>query len=242
MTRFRAALLAAALLAVVAVVVALARPKPGNAWTPAAGRFADDAAAWQTVHAGFAARSKQGGVEVVFLGDSYTHGWPADLWDAHFAPLGAVRYGIRGDGTAQLLWRVGHGELDGVRPRVVVLMVGLNNALLVGDSAGDAVRGVAAILAAIRVGQPGAKVLLLGVLPAFDAGHPVRAWAAEFNARAANLADGTAVRFLDPGADFLTAAGDRKPGLYASDRVHLAPPGYALLAERLGPALADALK
>ena len=91
-------------------------------------------------------------------------------------------------------------------------MVGLNNALLVGDSA-----GVAAILAAIRVGQPGAKVLFPGVLPAFDAGDPVRAWTAEFNARAANLADGTAVRFHDPGADVLTAAGDRKPGLYDPD-------------------------
>ena len=79
MTRSRAARLVVALLAVVALAVALARPKPGNAWTAAAGRFADDAAARQTVHAGFAARSKQGGVEVVFLGDSYTQGWPTDL-------------------------------------------------------------------------------------------------------------------------------------------------------------------
>ena len=240
MTRSRVALVALAAVAALAVAAALAvRPSPGNAWTGRVGVFDDGPAGWLALHDGFVERSRAGGVEVVFLGDSYTEGWPADAWSRHFAPLGAVNYGIRGDGTAQVLWRVEHGELDAVRPRAVVLMVGLNNAVLAGDSPGDAARGVATLLAAIRAKLPAAKVLLLGVLPVLDPGNSLRVWVTEFNARVAPLADGDAVRFLDLGPRFLNPDGSRKPGLYVADRVHLADPGYDLLAAAIVPALAE---
>jgi len=241
-TRFRAASVAVAGVAAVAVAVALTRPAAGNAWTAAEGHFADDPAAWRAAHDGFRADPTRGGARVVFLGDSYTRLWPADLWGRHFAPLGAVAYGVCGDGSAQVLWRVEHGELNGTPVKAVVLLVGVNNALLVGDSAADAARGVAAVLAAVRVRQPAATVLLLGVLPVHDPGDPVRAWVTDFNARVARLADGKAVHFADPGAHFLDADGNRRPGLYDPDRVHLTRSGYELLAEVVAPVLADAVR
>jgi len=239
-TRPRVALRALAAAAGVTVAVALAaRPSPVNAWTPRVGYFTDGPAGWLALHDGLVARSSRGGVGVVFLGDSYTEGWPADAWGRHFAPDGAANYGIRGDGTAQVLWRIGHGEFDAVRPRAVVLMVGLNNALLAGDSPGDAARGLAAVLAALRAKLPAAKVLLLAVLPVGDPGHPLRAWVAEYNAEVAPLADGHAVRYLDAGPQFLRADGALKEGLYAPDLIHLSDPAYDLLAAAIAPALAE---
>ena len=238
MTRPRVALVALSVVAALAVA-ALARPSPGNAWTGRVGNFDNGPAGWLAIHEGFVGRSGRGDVNVVFLGDSYTECWPVDAWNRHFAPLGAVNYGICGDGTAQVLWRVEHGEFDGLRPRAIVLMVGLNNAVLAGDSPGDAARGVAAVLAAVRAKVPAAKVLLLGVLPVRDPGDPLRAWVTEFNAKVAPLADGDAVRFLDLGPRFLDPDGRRKPGLYDADRVHLAAPAYDRLAAAIATALAE---
>lgn len=238
MTNTRVALVGLACVAAVAVGVAVAtRPAPVNAWTARVGRFADGTAGWLATHDRF--RERIARAEVVFLGDSYTEGWPAAPWARHFAPLNAVNSGIRGDGTAEVLWRVTHGGLDGPTPRAVVLLVGLNNAYLHGDSADDAARGLAAVLAAVRSKVPDAKVLLLGVLPVLDPGEPLHAWVAEFNARAAPLADGVTVRYHDFGPLFLDADGCRKPGLYAADRIHLSDAGYDILAAALAPALAE---
>ncbi len=66
-------------------------------------------------------------IKVVFLGDSITEGWGGNgksVWDKHYAPLGAYNYGIGGDTTQNVLWRIQNHELDGINPKVLVLKIG----------------------------------------------------------------------------------------------------------------------
>src|SRR5215207_11656977 len=88
---------------------------------------------WVKRHEGFVEIAKQGNVDVLFLGDSITDAWRRDppggekVWDTHFAPLHAANFGISGDRTQHVLWRMENGELDGIKPKAIVLMIGTNN-------------------------------------------------------------------------------------------------------------------
>ena len=194
--------------------------------------------AWQAMHKGFLERTRQGKVDVVFVGDSLTQGWGGegkDLWEKRFAPLGAVNYGIGGDSTRQVLWRIGHGGVDGLHPKLFVLMIGTNN--LYGDfNAGtdeEIADGVKAVVTTLRQKQPQAKILLCGLLPRQNDYFCNRI--AAINRLIGKLDDGKNVRFLDMQEKYLTAPGKVKPELYVSDQLHLAKPGYTLWADTMQP-------
>src|SRR5687768_6223587 len=80
-------------------------------------------------HDMFLYRITQGDVGLLFLGDSITDGWPrSGEWSwLKFAPYKPANFGIGGDRTEHLLWRITNGELDGIKPKVTVLMIGTNN-------------------------------------------------------------------------------------------------------------------
>ncbi|MEI6467441.1 MAG: GDSL-type esterase/lipase family protein, partial [Verrucomicrobiota bacterium] len=89
---------------------------------------------WVKRHDGFVQIAKQGGVDVLFVGDSITDGWRRlergggkATWDREFAPLKSANFGISGDRTQHVLWRLENGELDGFKPKAIVLMIGTNN-------------------------------------------------------------------------------------------------------------------
>lgn len=185
--------------------------------------------AWLQTFNGQLGRTAKGDVGVVFLGDSITQGWGAAgkaLWEANYAPLKAVNYGIGGDSTRQVLWRLEHGLVDGLTPKLVVLGIGTNN--LYGDhnSGTDAeiADGITQVVTVVRAKLPTAKVLVLGMLPRENAYFCDRI--ARINALVAPVADGAAVRWLDVGADFLAAPGTVKPEYYSNDKVHLVTAGY----------------
>ena len=74
--------------------------------------------------------AQQGGWELVFLGDSITHGWERNgksTWDKYYGARKAINLGFGGDRTEHVLWRLEHGEFDGYKPRVAVIMIGTNN-------------------------------------------------------------------------------------------------------------------
>lgn len=215
-------------------------PKAANAWSPAEGFWKDYPKAWLQTANGQIERAKRGGIDVVFIGDSLTQGWDKDLWAARYEPLKAVNFGIGGDGTPQVLWRIEHGLLDGYSAKAVVLMIGINNTWP-GYPPEDTIKGIETCLTSIRAKQPKTRIVLFGVLPAFDAGNDVRAKVRAINAGIAKLADGGTVRFLDIGAQFLQPDGELKPELFKDDRLHLAAPGYKVWADALDPALAEAL-
>lgn len=177
-----------------------------------------------------------------FFGDSITQGWTDPTggkaeWDKRFESLGAANYGIGGDSTRQVLWRIGHGEIEGLSLKLVVLKIGTNN-LYDDFNAGsdeEIAKGIQAIVQALRAKLPETKVLLLGSLPRQNAFFSVRS--AHINALAAKLADGKSVRFLDLGSRFATTPGkgDVHEDLYVGDQLHLSAKGYSVFAEALQP-------
>ena len=216
-------------------------PKPANAWSPGEGFWKDYPQAWRQTAQGQAERARKGGIDVVFIGDSLTQGWDAALWKERYAPLGAVNFGVGGDGTPQVLWRIGHGILDGIHPKVVVLMIGINNTWP-GYSAEDTAKGLSAVVAAIRAKQPQTRILLLGVLPIYDAKDGIRATIRKINESAARLDDGANVRFLDFGGKLLDPDGARRADCYQADRLHLKPAAYRVWADAMDPLLKEWLR
>jgi lysophospholipase L1-like esterase len=107
----------------------------------------------------------QGAGDVIFLGDSITHGWEGQkAWQEHFGPFKPVNLGIGGDQTGHVLWRITEGhELDHLNPKAAVLMIGTNN--IGGHTAEQIAGGIRAIVEELKRQKPGLKVLVLGVFP-----------------------------------------------------------------------------
>jgi lysophospholipase L1-like esterase len=194
-------------------------------------------------HKKFLAIAKKGGVEVLFLGDSITHGWEGQkAWKEHFEPLKAANFGIGGDQTGHVLWRLTEGkELEGISPRVAVLMIGTNNSGR--DSAPQIAEGIKAIVKTIQEKSPSTKVLLLGIFPRGEkAGNPFRKKLANVNKIVANLDDdGKTVKYLDIGPKFLEEDGSLSKKIMP-DFLHLSPRGYEIWAEAITPTLKEMLK
>lgn len=234
-----------ALAAVLVVVQPAANPA---AWEPAP-RAKEypwmSVATWKQLHVGHLARTKKGDVGVVFLGDSITQGWGgagAKVWKDRYEPVKAANYGIGGDTTREVLYRVNDGILDGIKPKAVVLMIGTNNFGLTGDTPADVAKGVEAVVGAVRTKAPDAKVLLLGIFPRDKvAGTAFRKKIAETNERIAKLADGKAVVYRDIGQTFLAADGTLPPDVMP-DALHLSEKGYALWADAIDEPLKGLVK
>jgi len=199
-------------------------------------------AAWKQRHEGLLQRTKQGGADLLFLGDSITEGWGTNaVWQKHYAPRKAANFGIGGDTTQNVLWRLANGEGDGLKPRAAVLLIGTNNFGLHGDKPDDVARGVAAVVAALRQKFPPAKVLLLGIFPRDEkANAPIRKSIRAANDRIAKLENGKTVRYLDLGAKLCDEKGDL-PKDVMPDALHLSDKGYAIWAETMNPLLQSML-
>jgi len=215
-------------------------PAPAGPWIAVARPWG--AATWLAQHDAFVTRARQGGIDVLFLGDSITENFAtrgADVWNREIAPLGnVVDFGIGGDRTQFVLWRAQHGELAGSGARVVVLMVGTNN--LATATPQNVVRGVSAIVDTVRAELPNAIVIVNALLPRGAAGDPARAKIAEVNARLAGLADGARVRYVNASSGFVDAAGEVRPELMPDD-LHPSAAGYEVWAAALRPVLLDVL-
>ena len=193
-------------------------------------------------HASFLDVAKKGGVDVLFLGDSITAGWRGagkDAWAKNFEPLKSANFGIGGDRTQHVLWRITNGELDGIKPKVAVLMIGTNNSGA--DPAADIAEGVTEIVKTIRTKSPETKVLLLAVFPrGAKIPNTGNDKLIEVNKTIAKLDDGKTVRFLDLGPKFLDKEG-QLPKETMPDFLHLSPKGYEIWAESMLPLLKEML-
>lgn len=207
-------------------------------------------AGWVKRHEGFVEIAKAGGVEVLFLGDSITDGWRRvgkALWDEHFAPLRAANFGISGDRTQHVLWRMENGELDGIAPKVVVVMIGTNNTGFERDkvtprnSVSDTAEGVTAVVKGLRTKLPEAKILLLAIFPRGEKDSPQRMQVDEINRAITRLDDGKFVRFLDINAKFLWPDG-MLPRDFMPDLLHPNEVGYAIWAAAIKQPLAELLR
>jgi lysophospholipase L1-like esterase len=199
-------------------------------------------------HEGFNATSKKGEAQLVFLGDSITAGWAGkgkEVWTKTWAPLKAANFGIGGDRTEHVLWRLQNGNFDGLKPRLVVLMIGTNNTGHVGraqaelggavyqGSAEHTASGVKAILDALKAKMPETKVLLLGIFPRGEKpSDAMRQQNEATNALIAKFADGQSVILKDIGKTFLGADGILTKEIMP-DLLHLSDKGYQLWADSI---------
>jgi lysophospholipase L1-like esterase len=200
-------------------------------------------ATWREKHEALVARAKKGHIDLLFLGDSITEGWQDNaVWQAHYARRNAANFGIGGDTVENLLWRIDHGEVEGLAPKVAVVLIGTNNLGLSGDAPGDVGPKIEAFVAELRAKLPSTKLLLLAVFPRGALpDNPMRAQIKEVNARIARLDDGGAVRFLDLGPILLNKDGSLSKEV-APDFLHLSEKGYAAWAEGMEPLLAAMLR
>jgi lysophospholipase L1-like esterase len=207
-------------------------------------------ARWMSRHEGFVAIARQGGVDLLFLGDSITDFWRTtgkEVWAREYGPLNAANFGISADRTQHVLWRIEHGELDGIQPKVVVLLIGTNNTGLERDThkprntPAEAIEGITAVVHAIQAKLPKTKILLLGLFPRADEVAPPPEQIGEINAAIAKLADGDRVRFLDIGPKLLQPDGTLSREIMP-DLLHPNAKGYEIWAAAIKPSLDEMLK
>ncbi len=217
--------------------------KPRHSCDPVEGFYPDYPQAWRQFLEGQVKRAKEGPAAIVFLGDSLVQGWNEQPhWKEHYAKLGAVNFGVGGDGTAQLLYRIDKGILDGLNPKVVVLSVGVNNVWPSFDAA-DTVKGIQAVVAAIQRKAPNSKVLLVSNWHFFDKGDGgTRRRVDSINAALKEFADGRKVRLLAVGEALLKADRELEMKFYVGDKIHLTAEGYRVWAETMDPVLAEMMR
>ncbi len=173
---------------------------------------------------------------VVFLGDSITQGWEGpgkEAWEANFAGYHPLNLGFSGDRTEHLQWRLKYSELDRVKPKVAVLLIGTNNTGHLQRPAEETVAGIQAVIAELHAKSPETKVILQSVLPRGpNAEDPLRKLNDSINVLAAKLADGKLIRHVDYSGLFLNADGTL-PKELMPDLLHLSPAAYQKWAEAL---------
>ena len=211
----------------------VAAAKMGNDGNPQAG--------FASAHEKFVAIAKEGKTDLVFLGDSITAGWGGkkEIWDKAFGMYRPANFGIGGDRTQHVLWRITNGELDGIKPKAAVLMIGTNNSG--GDPADGIAKGVTKIVETIRAKLPDTKILLLAVFPRGEKPNPQREKLKEVNTTIAKLDDGKSVFYLDIGDKFLQPDGTLTKEVMP-DFLHLSAKGYQIWADGIAAKLAELMK
>lgn len=214
---------------------AVAQEKAHDAITPVPRE-----ATWLKRHESFNERVKKGNVDLLLIGDSITHGWEGagkTVWAKYYEPRNAVNLGIGGDRTQHVLWRLDHGNVEGISPKAAVLMIGTNNSGT--NSPVQIAEGVAAIVKSLRTKLPKTKVLVLAIFPrGADVNDTKRKVNVAANLIIAKQADGEMVHYLDIGDKFLNADGTLSKEVMP-DLLHLNEKSYATWAEAIEPKLKE---
>lgn len=211
----------------------------------------------QIAHAELVKKAAQGGIDLYFVGDSITRRWGTSdpqyrdflaNWNQNFFGWNAANFGWGSDSLQNILWRLENGELDGVHPKVIVLLAGANN---IGSTPApsdqmearseEIVVGIRALLTVIRQKAPNATVILMGLTPNNTQGSiAVMSLIRRINDRLLRLADGQTVRFLNVNDQLADADGKLFDGMTV-DGLHLSVKGYQVWANALKPILTELL-
>lgn len=189
-------------------------------------------------------REHKGAVDLVFVGDSITQGWEGGgkkVWEEFYGERRAVNLGISGDRTEHVLWRLDNGNLDGITPKVAVVMIGTNNFGHGTNDAAQILAGVRAVVASIRARSPTTKVLLLDIFPRGETFNPMRGGILQVNQALQRLHDGDNIVCLQIGHRFIEDDGSISKSVMP-DFLHLTPDGYRRWAEAIEPTLARLLE
>ena len=202
-------------------------------------------------------KARRGGIDVYFEGDSITRRWGTsdvayreflDHWTRSFFGWNAANFGWGGDTVQNVLWRLADGELDGVHPKVIVVMAGTNNVGGMPREGIDApvvesvANGMTAALALIQRKAPEATVIMMGITPRTDSrgGASLMPTIDAINERYATLADGRRVRYVNINAQLARGDGAPREGVTV-DGLHLSLAGYQVWADALKPIFIEIL-
>ena len=198
-------------------------------------------------HADLQKKAGQGRIDVYFEGDSITRRWDAteypklmENWNKNFFGWNAADFGWGADTVRNILWRLNDGELDGVHPKVIVLLAGTNDIGYRLPPEGDNAKvreitdGIEAILKVMRAKSPDAVIILMGIFPRNDnmAAIPT---IRKINLNLSKLADGKQIRYLNINDKLADADGVLYEGMMNPDKLHPAIKGYQVWADALKP-------
>ncbi len=204
-------------------------------------------------HAQLLEKARQGRIDIYFEGDSITRRWGATdypellaNWNQNFFGWNAADFGWGADKTENILWRLANGELDGVNPKIIVLLAGTNN---VGNSVppegddakvADITKGLKAVLDVLRAKAPGATIIATAIFPRND-NMAVMPAIDKINRNLAKLADGKKIRYLDINARLADRDGKLFDGMMNPDKLHPTINGYQVWADALKPLFTELL-
>ncbi len=195
---------------------------------------------WKDRHERCVGQTKQGGHELIFIGDSITQGWEGGgkvTWDRYYGSRKAANYGFSGDRTEHVLWRMENGEIVGEKPKVAVMMIGTNNIGHGSSNADQTALGVKTIVGKLRTVMPSTKILLLAIFPrGATATDKMRMDVANASKQFSALDDGKNVFFLDIGRAYMSRDGDMWKTLMP-DLLHPNAGGYEIWAKAIEPKL-----
>ncbi len=185
-----------------------------------------------------------GPIDAVFIGDSITQGWEEagrDVWSQYYKDRTALNLGISGDRTEHVLWRLDHGNLEGIQPRVAVIMIGTNNIGHGTHTTAEVLAGVQAVVAKVREQVPSTQVLLLDIFPRGSQFNEARGKILQVNQALVRLQTDPQVHYLPIGHVFLEDDGTIHPSVMP-DGLHLSPEGYRRWAEAIEPTMSVLLQ
>ncbi len=194
---------------------------------------------WILRHESINQQARQGHIDLIYVGDSIVEHFNhqgKEVWDHYYAGRNALNLGIGGDRTEHVLWRLDHGNIDGITPKLAIVMIGQNNG---GHNTGEEIgEGVTAVVQKLRAKLPATKILLLGIFQRREKPTPERAVLAKANEIAAKLADGKSVFYRDINYLFVRPDGSIPKSLMP-DFEHPSPLGHRLWAEAIEREVSD---
>ncbi len=194
------------------------------------------------------AKEAPGEYDIAFIGDSITQGWEGsgkNVWQKFYGGRKCIDLGVGGDRTEHVLWRFENGQLDGLKPKAVVLMIGTNNSNNNKDgtehySTAEILGGVQAIVQQLRARLPDTKLVVLGIFPRDGTFSAQRGKLLQINQALAKLDDGKMIHYIDFGPQLIEADGSISKAVMP-DKLHLSERGYQIWAEAIEPKLKELL-
>ena len=195
---------------------------------------------WMNRHESFNQRVAKGNVDLIFIGDSITHGWEGKgktIWEKYYIKRNAVNLGIGGDRTQHVLWRLDNGNIKNINPKVAVVMIGTNNSGNGRNSAEEMIDGVTAVIEKLRTKLPKTEILLLDIFPRGQSINAQRGKILQVNQVLSLLDSRPHVTFLRIGQNFVSPNGSIAKDIMP-DFLHLTPNGYEIWAKSIESTLA----
>ena len=194
------------------------------------------------------AQENPGDYDIEFIGDSITQGWEgpgSNVWHEFYGNRKCINMGVGGDQTQHVLWRFEQGQLDGIKAKVAVVMIGTNNSNKNRDgteaySEADILQGVQAIVQQIRTRQPDTKIILLGIFPRGQTFSTQRGKILQVNEALARLDDGKNIFYIDFGSQLIENDGSISKSMM-KDYLHPGEAGYKIRAGATEPKLKELL-